>query len=63
MLMVKKCSFYREYGPSKESGFKGYCDLDNDWIICRGNIHSCKKVERLRKYLLEKKRSEGGAGW
>lgn len=63
MSVLKKCSFYREYGNPKESSFRGYCDLDHDWIICRGDIQSCKKVDLLRKYLLEEKRREGGAGW
>jgi len=63
MSAFKKCSFYREYGNSKESSFRGYCDLDHDWIICRGDIHSCKKVDLMRKYLLEEKRQERGGGW
>ncbi len=63
MAFLKKCSFYREYGAPNESRFRGYCDLDHDWIICRGDIQSCKKVDLLRKYLLKEKRKEGGAGW
>ena len=63
MPVIKKCSFYREYGNLEENGFRGYCYLDQDWIICKGDIQSCKKVDLLRKYLLEEKRREGGARW
>jgi len=63
MAVFKRCSFYREYGNPKESSFRGYCDLDHDWIICRGDIQCCKKMDLLRKYLLEEKRKEGGARW
>jgi hypothetical protein len=63
MTGLRRCSFYREYGNSKENSFKGYCDLDHDWIVCRGDIQSCKKVDILRKYLLIERRKEGGGGW
>jgi hypothetical protein len=63
MSISRRCTFHREYGNSKESGLRGYCDLDHDWTVCRGDIHSCKKIDLLRKYLLEEKRREGGARW
>ncbi|MBM4339446.1 MAG: hypothetical protein FJ110_07860 [Deltaproteobacteria bacterium] len=63
MSGLRRCSFYREYGSSKENRLRGYCDLNHNWIVCRGDIQSCKKVDLLRKCLLEEKRREGGARW
>lgn len=63
MAMFKKCNFYREYGTSKVGSFRGYCDLDKKLIICRGDIQSCKKINLLKKYLLQEKRKEGGGRW
>ncbi len=63
MSLFKKCNFYREDGTSKGSGIKGYCDLDQSWVVCGGDIQACKKLSLLKKYLYEEKRKEGGVKW
>jgi len=63
MSISKKCFFFREYGNTKNSCLRGYCDLNGEWAICRGDVFSCKRNDLLRKYLLEEKRKEGGSEW
>lgn len=63
MTGMKRCSYYRDFGNSKGNRFKGYCDLDRELTVCRGDLQLCKKVNLLRKSLLEERKRERGSGW
>jgi len=63
MSVTKGCSFYREYGKLTINSFRGYCDLDQDWITCKGDLQSCKKLNLLRKFLLNEKKEKGAGRW
>ncbi|MCX8116463.1 MAG: hypothetical protein N3G78_00850 [Desulfobacterota bacterium] len=46
----------------KGKNLRTYCDLDQDWVLCRGDIQSCKKISLLKKHLLKERKKEEAAG-
>jgi len=58
MPIPNQCSCYRKSKGSGTYREAGYCELIRNQTTCQGDIHSCKNLIGLRKYLLRKKENK-----
>ncbi len=59
MSVEQRCSFYRSLGTFSAGLGIGYCDLECDKTMCRGEIKLCEKADTLKTYLLKRKWMKG----